>query len=149
MSCTVVFDGVTLDGPITCEDASILRDIVTRHRNRMFPHAQGTRPIEPVMDELDRTLTWFVSGRTDPTDTPYADRETGVEENLEFYRALFDPRGGTAGTGEYPIELHYAGDVFEGSAQVLQYAQVRTGPTTARIITRLIISAGELIASGS
>lgn len=145
MTCLVVFDGVELTGPIECEDPGVLRDIDTRHRNRLLPKAPGTRPLEPIMDELDRTLAWSVTGRIDPNGTPHADREVGVEENLEFYRSLFDPRGGVAGTGLYDIELRFAGTSYVGSAQVEQYGQVRTGPTTARIITRLIIAAGELV----
>lgn len=149
MTCLVIFDGVELSGAIECEDPGVLRDIDTRHRNRVMPGAGGTRAIEPVIDELDRTLTWFVTGRIDPNGDTHADRQEGVEANLEFYRSLFDPRGGAAGTGLYDIELHFAGTSFAGSAQVEQYGQVRTGPTTARIITRLIITAGELIESGS
>lgn len=147
MTCLVVFDGVELTGPIECADPSVLRDIDTRHRNRVLPKAAGTRAIEPIIDELDRTLTWYVTGRIDPDGDAHTDREAGVELNLEFYRALFDPRGGESGTGLYDIELHYATKTYVGSAQVEQYGQVRTGPTTGQIITRLIITAGELLES--
>lgn len=149
MTCLVVFDGVTLDGPIECDDPGVLRDIDTRNGNKVFPLAAGTRALEPIMDELDRTLTWSVMGRVDPDGNPHEDREAGVEENLEFYRALFDPRGGEAGTGLYDIVVHFAATSYEGQAQVVQYGQARTGPTTARIVTRLIITAGELTEAAS
>lgn len=149
MTCVVVFDGVTLEGPIECEDPGVLRDIDTRNGNIDIPGAPGTIPVEPILHELDRTLAWSVNGRFDPDGEPHADREAGVEANLEFYRALFDPRGGEDGTGHYDIALHFAATIYEGRVQVLQYGQARTGPTTARILTRLVISAGELTEAGS
>lgn len=149
MTCTVIFDGVTLDGPIECEDPSPLRDIDTRGANIPIAGVDGIIPVEHRPDELDRTLTWYVNGRIDPEGAAHPDREIGVEQNLEFYRDLFDPRGGAAGTGEYPIQLEFAGATYAGTAQVIQYGQVRTGPTTATIITRLLIAAGELVLEGS
>lgn len=149
MTCVVVFDGVELTGPIECDDPSALRDIDTRSGNRVLPLADGTRALEPIIDELDRTLVWSVDGRFAPDGSAYADREAGVEANLEFYRALFDPRGGATGTGLYDIEVQFTATSYAGAAQVIQYGQVRNGPTTARIVTRLVITSGELLESSS
>lgn len=149
MTCTVTFDGEALTGAIECEDPSPLRDLETRGNNVPVPYVDGTVPFEPYLHELDRTLVWLVNGRVAPiTGTPHSDRELGVADNLEHYRSLFDPRGGAAGTGEYAISVTLGDNTFSGLAQVKAYSQVRTGPTTAKIVTRLVIAAGELV-SGS
>lgn len=137
------WDGEDLEGPIVCEDLAPLRSFATRGANTLLPGAPGTSPNAPLMDELDVTLTWFVSGRFDPAGTPNADQEIGVEENLEHYRTLFTT-GQDPATGEHDIVLSFAASTFTAGAQLRDYAQARTGPTTARIITRLIIAAGEL-----
>lgn len=143
MSETLTWDGEELSGCIEGEDLGLLRNYMTRGRNRVLPGAPGTRSLPPVMDELDVSLVWSVNGRFAPiTGTPHADREVGVEQNLEHYRTLFTT--GADPDGLHDVSLAYAGTTFEGAAQLREYAQVRTGPTTARIITRLIVTAGQL-----
>lgn len=144
MTCAVTFDSEVLEHAIECEDPTPLRDIETRLHNQELPYVDGEVPFEPYLAGLDRTLTWLVNGRVDYTGTPHADREQGASDNLEHYRTLFDPRGGTAGTGQYSISLDFGSTTFSGLAQVKSYAAVRTGPTTAKIVTRLIIASGEL-----
>jgi len=144
----LIFDSVSLEGPIEAEELDPLRNLAYRWENRIFPGAPGQRPIEPLADQLVETLTWKVTGRFDPDGDPHADREVGVEENLEYYRALFNSPG-TAGTGEHDVELHYGGKVLTGGCQVVNYGQVRTGPETAVIVTQLVIAASELTEEGS
>lgn len=149
MSEVLTWDAEELSGPITCEDLGLLRAFMVRGANLTMPGAVGTRPFAPVMDELDVTLVWSVDGRFAPvTGTPHADRGIGVESNLEHYRTLFTT-GGDPTTGEHDISLAYAGQTYEGGAQVWGYAPVRTGPTTARIVTRLVVAAGALEVSSS
>lgn len=143
MSETLTWDGEALSGPIVCEDLSLLRAFATRGGNRVMPGAAGRRALAPVRDQIDVTLVWSVTGRFAPlTGTPHDDREVGLEENLEHYRALFTSAGDAE--GEHAISLAFAGDSFTGGAQLRDYAQARTGPETARILTRLTIAAGEL-----
>lgn len=147
MSETLTWDSEELSGPIECEDLGVLRNFVTRGSNLILPGAPGTLPIAPIQDELDVTLVWLVSGRFDPDGTPHVNQELGVEQNLEHYRDLFTT--GADADGQHDISLAYAGATFEGEAQLRDYAQARTGPGTARIITRLIVTAGQLEATGS
>lgn len=143
MNELLTWEGEALDGCIVSEDLSGLRSFMTRGSNRTFPGANGTRPLAPVLDELDTTLRFFVSGRFAPDGTPHADRQTGVEQNLEHYRTLFTT-GADPDTGEHDIALDYAGTTYVGTAQVRDYAAVRTGDTTATILLRLVVPAGEL-----
>jgi hypothetical protein len=139
MSEYLIFDGETLDGPIVCEDLGVLRNLATRGGNRVMPGAPGQRATDPVRDELEETLVWFVAGTTDPTGTPQ-EPIAGVADNLEFYRDLF-----TTG-GEHALELHLEGGVFEGTMQVVEYAQRRTGPQSATILTHVRVPSGVLTA---
>lgn len=148
MSEVLTWDGEELSGPITAEDLGLLRAYMTRGGNVTMNGAPGTRPYAPIMDQLDVTLVWSVTGRFDPDGDPHANQELGVEQNLEHYRTLFTT-GGDALTGEHDIILAYAGGTYEGGAQLWDYAQIRTGPGTARIVTRLVVAAGELEAAGS
>jgi hypothetical protein len=144
----LVFDGETLDGPISCEDLSGLRAVVKKGSNPPHPYVDGVVPLATRLDSLDVTLSWSVVGRTDPSGTAHSNWETGVESNIEHYRSLFteDP---DADTGQHAVALHYAGQVFEGYVQVRNFASVRTGPTTATLITRMEVAAGELVSDGS
>lgn len=148
MSETLTWDGEELSGPITCEDLGLLRRFVTRGANLTMNGAAGTRPYAPIRDELDVTLVWSVDGRFDPDGNPHADREVGVEQNLEHYRTLFTT-GADPLTGEHDILLAYAGQTYEAGAQLREIAPVRTGPTTARLVTRLIVADGQLQVSSS
>lgn len=148
MSETLTWGSEELSGPITCEDLGLLRNFVTRGRNRILPRAPGTRGLAPVRDELDVTLTWSVDGRFDPDGTPHADKELGAEQNAEHYRSVFTAPG-DPDTGETAISLAYAGQTYEGAAQLREYAQGRTGPGNFRILTRLIVTAGQLEEAGS
>lgn len=147
MSETLTWDTEELSGCIVGEDLGLLRNFVTRGQNLRVPGKPGTLPLAPIMDELDVTLTWSVTGRFDPDGLPHMDRETGVEANLEHYRELFTT--GADADGFHDISLAYAGSTFAGSAQLREYAQARTGPETARILTRLVITTGELDLEGS
>lgn len=146
MSEYLIFDGVTLDGPIACEDLGIVRNVVTRGENRLLPLAVGARPLAPIRDQLSDTLTWFVRGTPNVLDIPQ-DPEDGIVENTEFYRALFTSPGDAE--GEHTIELHLTDFVFDGTMQIVEYAQARTGPITATILTRFRIPSGQLEATGS
>lgn len=148
MSEVLTWDSEELSGSIVCEDLAVLRSFATRGSNRTMPGAAGTRALAPVLDELDVTLAWAVTGRFDWNGSPYADPETGVEQNLEHYRSLFTT-GADPDTGEHDISLAFAGSTFEAGAQLRDYAQTRTGPTTARILTRLVIAAGEMEVASS
>lgn len=148
MTELLVFDNENLDGPITCTDLSPLRSIVYRHANLVMPGAAGARPYAPVRDQLAVTLEFKVTGRLVPGGGVHDDPTVGVEANLEHYRSLFTS-GGDEMTGEHDIELHYAGAVFEGTAQVGNYAQARTGPQTANILVQLVVADGQLVEVGS
>lgn len=148
MSETLTWNTEELSGPIVCEDLGLLRNFVTRGRNRTLPRAPGTRGLAPLRDELDVTLTWVVTGRFDPDGDPHTDQELGAEQNAEHYRGVFTAPG-DPDTGETDISLAYAGSTYEGTAQLREYAQARTGPGTFRILTRLIVTAGELEEAGS
>lgn len=146
MSEYLIFDGVTLDGPIECEDLGVLRNFVTRGRNRTLPRAPGKRALVLVMDEIEETLVWFVKGTPSVTDVPQ-DPIEGLVANREFYRNLFTS-GGSA-VSEHDIELHMEDFVFDGTLQVVEYAQPRTGPQTATLMTLVRVPSGELTATGS
>lgn len=148
MSETLTWDSEELSGAIVCEDLGLLRAVMTRGANLVMPGAVGARPYAPTMDQLDVTLVWSVTGRFDSTGAPHENQETGVEQNLEHYRALFTT-GADPATGEHDVSLSYAGTTYTGGIQVWDYAQVRTGPTTARIVTRIVVAAGELEEAGS
>lgn len=124
--------------PIKCDDPAVLRNFVRRGQNRIMPGATGTRRVTLILDQLDETLTFKVSGLTTSAGTPNADMVTGLEENLEHYRTLFLPDIAHA------VSLSYAGDTFTGEAQIPESAQVRTGPLSAVIVARFVITAGEL-----
>lgn len=135
----LTFDTELLDGPITCQSLSGLRDYAWRGENRILPKAPGRRRTTLILDQLDISLTWFVVGMTDYTGAPHTDPIEGVELNLEHYRALF------YGGGAHDISLAWAGDTFTSDdVQVPNYAGVRTGPLTATIITRIVVCGGEL-----
>lgn len=146
MSEFLIFDGVTLDGPIACEDLKILRTYVTRGSNLHLPHAAGARAYKPIRDELSETLTWFVRGYIDP-DGAAQEPEPGVVANLEFYRDLFTSGGDDR--GQHDVELHLSDFVFQGAMQIVEYAEPTTGPQTATILTRFRITSGELEETGS
>lgn len=148
MSELLTWDGEDLDGCIVCEDLAVLRNFATRGGNLVMPGANGSRPYAPVLDQLDTTLTFAVTGRFDSDGSPHADREVGVEQNLEHYRDLFTT-GGDPDTGEHDISLSFAGSAFTGAVQVWEYAQARTGPTTAKILVRVTVAAGALTETGS
>ena len=148
MSELLVFDGESLEGPIACEDLGLLRSVTMRGENLVIDGVAGTQPFALLPHELNETLTWFVTGLTDWTGSVNADPETGVEENMEHYRALFTS-GGDSETGLHTVALHYAGTVFVGGMQVAEYAQTRTGHKTATLLTRVRIPATELTESGS
>ncbi len=148
MSETLTWDGEELSGCIVCDDLSPLRAFATRGSNTLYPGRSGRTPNPVRRDQLDVTLAWTVTGRFDPDGLPHADREVGVEQNLEHYRTLFTT-GADPDTGEHDISLAYAASVFQGTAQLREYAPVRTGPGTATIITRLSIAAGILEEAGS
>ncbi len=140
----LTFDSVDLVRSINALDLAPLRNWVTRYANVVMPGAAGTRPYPPVPDELDVDITWRLKGSTHVlTGAPHSDKQVGVEINMEACRTLFKSNA-DATTGEHDVELHFAGLVLTGDAQVLDYAQVRTGPFTAILITRLLIAAGEL-----
>lgn len=147
MSEYLIFDGVTLDGPIECEDLGVLRNMVFRGKNRLYPGASGRRPLRLVMDELEETLVWFVRGTPDVNGDPQ-DPEDGLVANREFYWNLFGG-GGDGQTSEHEIVLHMADFVFDGTLQVVEYAQPRTGPQTATILTLVRVPSGVLQATGS
>ena len=147
MSEHLIFNNVTLDGPIAAEDLSQLRAVLKRGANDTLPYVDGDVSLPTRIAALDVTLTWFVTGRTDPNGTPYGDWEVGVEQNVEFYRTLFTT-GADVETGEHEIDLHRAGSVFTGFAQVKAFSAIRTGPSTQTLVTRMIVAAGEL-AEGS
>jgi hypothetical protein len=140
----LVFDTIPLTGPIVPEELDPLRNLAYRWENLTMHGAEGTRPYAPIPDQLVEMITWKVTGRFDPAGTPHADREQGVEENLEYYRALFTAPG-DAGTGEHDLELHYAGTVYAGLCQVVNYGQSRTGPESGVIVTQFVIAATELV----
>lgn len=148
MSELLVFDGEELDGPIAAEDLSPLRSASFRGSNRVLPGVEGRMATPRRIDALDQTLVFAVTGRFDTTGAPHADREIGLEQNLEHYRALFTAPG-DPDTGEHPVELRYAGAVFTGGIQVNDYTSVRTGPETAQIVLRVNIPAGGLVEVGS
>lgn len=148
MNELLTWDSEDLEGPIACEDLSVLRNFATRGSNLIMHGAVGARPYAPILDQLDVTLTWVVTGRLTPAGAAHPDQQTGVEANLEHYRELFTT-GGDADTGEHVISLAFAGSTFTGLAQLREYAQVRTGPGTARILTRLSVADGELAETGS
>lgn len=150
MSEALTWDSELLDviGCITCEDLSPLRSYMTRGTNLTMPGAVGTRPYAPVLDELDVTLVWILSGRFAPNGTPHSNHEQGVEQNVEHYRSLFTTPG-AAITGEHVISLAYAGSTYGGTAQLRDLAVVRLGPGNARIVTRLVVTDGELVTTGS
>lgn len=143
MSETLTWDDEELSGEITCEDLGVLRAFVTRGANLTMHGAPGTRPYAPIEDELDTTLVWSVTGRFDPDGTPHANQELGVELNLEHYRTVFTT-GADPTTGEHDAVLSYAGGTWEGGIQLKEYAPVRTGPGTAKIVTRVVVAAGHL-----
>lgn len=144
MSELLVFDGEELNGPIAAEDLSVLRAATFRGRNGLRPYVAGSVPRKRWLDGLDQTIVFSVTARTDPDGTPHTDREVGLEQNLEHYRTLFTT-GGDDDTSEHEVELHYAGTVFAGMLQVDDYASVRTGPETARIVLRVAVAGGELL----
>lgn len=148
MSETLTWDSEELSGPIEADDLGLLRAFATRGTNLTAHGAPGTRPYAPIPDELDTSIVWHVTGRFDHLGNPWGDQEVGVEKNLEHYRTLFTT-GGDALTGEHNITLAYAGTTFVGLAQLREYAAVRTGPGSARIITRVTIADGELTETGS
>lgn len=141
----LTFDGELLAPlAIECEDLTGLRDFMMRGENRILPGAPGRRALDPVLDELDTTLTWKVRGRWRYDGDLQDDPIEGVAVNLEHYRALF------FGGGGHTISLQYAGSVFTDSeVQVPNYAAARTGPFTATILTRFVIPPGELEEEGS
>lgn len=147
MNELLTWDSEELEGPIVCEDLSALRNYATRGSNLVMPGVAGARPYAPIMDQLDVTLVWVVTGLFAPDGTPHTDQQIGVELNLEHYRGVFTTGGDPA--GEHDITLSFASSTFTGEAQLRDYAVVRTGPGTARILTRLSIAAGELTESGS
>lgn len=132
----ITIDAVAITGPIRCEDPTVLRNFVRRGQNRILPRTPGRRATSLVLDQLDETLTFRVDGLHDHTGAVNADMETGLEENLEYYRAAFQPT--------VTITLDYAGDTFTGDAQIPEYAQARTGPISGVIIARVVIPAGQL-----
>lgn len=148
MNELLTWDTEDLDGPIVCEDLSSLRNFATRGTNLVMHGAAGARPYVPILDQLDVTLVWAVTGRLTPAGAPHASQQVGVELNLEHYRTLFTT-GGDAVTGEHDIVYAFADTTFAGLAQLREYGQVRTGPGTARILTRLSIADGELAETGS
>lgn len=148
MSEYLIFDGVTLDGPIECEDLKILRNYVTRGSNLELPGAAGTRAYKPVRDQLSETLTWFVRGHISAANDQPQDPEEGIVANLEFYRNLFTSPG-DPDTGEHTITLHLSDFIFTGTMQIREYADPTTGPMTATILTRFTIPSGQLEATGS
>lgn len=140
---SLTFDGVALTGPIKCEDLSVLRGAMFRGESRLLPGAPGRRFLQKRLDELAETLTWRVSGLTTPANVVNSDPVLGVEENLEYYRALFTSADALDPTG-VAVSLSFGGDTFTGTAQVGDYAQQRTGPMSAVILTRLVIATGVL-----
>lgn len=145
MSEYLIFDGVTLDGPIECEDLGVLRNLIHRGRNSLLPGAPGRRALPLLLDELEETLVWYLHGTPSVTDIPQ-DPIEGLTANREFYRNLFTSGGPTK---EHDIELHLDDFVFDGTIQVVEYAQPRTGPQTATLLTLVRVPAGELEATGS
>lgn len=136
----ISIDAEALNPPaIKCDDPTVLRNFVRRGENRVMPGADGRRRTALVLDQLDETLTFKVTGLTTPAGTPNVDMIVGVEENLEHYRTLFLPDIAHA------ISLTYAGDTFTGEAQIPESAQVRTGSFSAVIVARFVIYAGQLV----
>lgn len=121
-----------------------LRAMMFRGANLPMGDADGTRPYKPVLDELDVTIRWYLKGFHDPDGVPFADYRNGVDENLEFYRALFnDDQDPT--TGEKTYTLHLATKTLTAPIQCWSWDPVRTGPATATILTRLVIADGRLV----
>lgn len=136
----LTIDTVPISGAIRCDDPLPLRNIVRRFAgNRLLPRASGRRRLSMLLDQVDETLTFKVNGLVDNTGAPNADPVTGVEANLEFYRALFLPDIAHA------LTLDYAGTSFAGEVQIPESSQVRTGPLSALIVARFVIPAGELV----
>lgn len=138
----LTWDTVELRGAITCEDLTPLRNVMVRGGNLTMPQAAGSRPYAGVLDELECTLRWHVTGVLDPSGAAHADRGEGLEENLDYYRDLFwDP---LATYGLHPIELSWGGLTYMAEAQCWGWAAARTAPWTAEAITRLVVPAGQL-----
>lgn len=148
MNELLTWDGEELSGPIVCEDLSPLRNVAVRGTNVPIPGVAGSLRTPRRPDELDVTLVWMVSGRFDPDGDRHTSQDLGVELNLEHYRALFTT-GADPDDGSHAVSLAFAGQTFDGDAQLNDYAQRRTGPGTATILTRLVLADELILAVGS
>lgn len=119
----------------------LLGNRTLRGGNRTMPGAVGTRPLAGVLDEIDVSIEWVVTGQTDETGAPNADMEEGLSANLAYYQDLF-MNSGDATTGLVDAVLHMPDDDYVAEIQCRAWSEVWTGPISAVVVTRLVVPAG-------
>lgn len=148
MALIILPEWLEIDGEPTAtpaiqpEDLDPLLGEEDRDDNDVVPYVHGRNAFPGWLEQVDEIITWYVNGLRDPNGVAHADPWDGLDENLEYYRALF--RDNVDAAGRKPIELHKGTRILEGLMQCRRWRPVRTGPVTATVVTRLVIPAGRL-----
>lgn len=148
MPITILPEWLEIDGETTATPAIKHHDLdpllsqEDRDDNDTVPYLHGRNAFIGWREQVDEIITWHINGFRDPDGVTIANPLDGLEENIEYYRALF--RDDVDAAGRKPIELHKGAVVYEGLMQCRRWRPIRTSPGTADVITRLVIPAGQL-----
>lgn len=115
-----------------------------RGENEPMPYADGEIAYYGFLSGIDDTFEWRINGFWTPAGAVNADVSDGLDDNLEFYRALF--RDGGDAAGRKTVTLHTGNRALGGLMQCRRWVPVRTGPGTMTVVTRLVVPAGRLVA---